>query len=48
MAKLDDITKELTGEQNTYCFDGLYGECYIRLESDDINDIKKALNEIYK
>jgi len=48
MAKLDDIAKEISGEQKVYCFDGLYGDCYIRLESDDINDIKKALNKLYK
>ncbi len=35
-------------EQNIFSFDGLYNNCYIRLEADDIKDIKKALNEIFK
>lgn len=48
MAKFDELVKEITGEQNTYCFDGLYKNCYIRLESDDIKDMKKALSLLYK
>ena len=48
MAKLDKLAEEITGEQNTYCFDGLYKNCYIRLEADEMSDLLKALNLLYK
>lgn len=48
MGKIDDLAKEISGEQNIFSFDGLCGNCYIRLESNDVKDIKNALNRIYK
>ena len=44
----EDDFEPIEFKENKYKFDGLYNECYIRLESDDVKDIKKALNEIYK
>jgi len=48
MAKIDELAQEITREQNIFCFDGLYDNCYIRLESNDVKDIKNALKELYK
>ena len=48
MSKLDELAKEITGEQNTFSFDGLYCNCYIRIESDNVTDIINALNKLYK
>jgi len=45
----DEVLSDFTGaEHNTYSFEGLHNDCYIRLESSDVKDIIKSLKELYE